>query len=164
MDWEDYINFDIDDITRFAGDEAVELIQSTVESTIEPLIRAVELAQSDRELEMAEAELEAYSMDITEAESLTEEIELNNLINYMGQSYKGDMDMIERYLELTGQGGGYGGGGGGGGGSTPSPIPDEPYTDEEPDWIDDEDDDYFWDMQWDDYLTNQLQDFFEIFF
>tara|TARA_R110002074_G_scaffold233083_3_gene404705 strand:- start:20 stop:451 length:432 start_codon:yes stop_codon:yes gene_type:complete len=116
MDWEDYINFDIDDITRFAGDEATELIRSTVESTIEPLIRAVELAQSDRELEMAEAELEAYSMDITEAESLTEEIELNNLIDYMGQSYKGDMDMIERYLELTGQGGGYGGGGGGGGG------------------------------------------------
>tara|TARA_R110000824_G_scaffold75627_2_gene191807 strand:- start:1011 stop:1430 length:420 start_codon:yes stop_codon:yes gene_type:complete len=110
MDWEDYINFDLNDITRFAGDDAVELIQSTVESTIEPLIRAIELAQSDRELEMAEAELEAYSMDISEAESLTEEIELNNLIDYMGQSYKGDMDMIERYLELTGQGGGPEGG------------------------------------------------------
>jgi len=111
MDWEEYLDFDLDDVREMAGEEAVEAIMELTESTIQPLLDALEFAESESEIEMAQSELDATRISFSEAQSITEEYELSHLTDYMGQAYKSDLEKIERYLELTGQG--YSGGGGG---------------------------------------------------
>jgi len=104
MDWEDYLDFDIEDIREIAGEEAVDIIQNLVESTIEPLLDQLEFADSEMEREVAEEELDSFRVSFDEAQSATEEQELAQLTDYMSQSYKSDTERIDRYLQLTGQG------------------------------------------------------------
>jgi hypothetical protein len=116
MDWEDYLDFDISQIEDMAGYDAVKAIKDLVESTIQPLIDALEFAESPAEIEMAEAELKATRISFDEAQTIAEDYELYHLTDLMSSSYK-DQDVIDRYLELTGQG--YYGGGGGGSSAAP---------------------------------------------
>lgn len=103
MDWRDYLDFDLEDIVRIGGDSVADAIQEVVESTIEPLIDQLEYAQSDAERELAQAELDSFRVGIDEAETITEEIQLDYLTGYMSQSYKYDQDLIDRYIEITGR-------------------------------------------------------------
>jgi len=108
MDWEDYLDFDIEDIREIAGDEAVDIIQNLVEDTIEPLLEQLEFADSEMEREVAQRELDSTRISFDEAQSETESLrlsqELDELTDYMSQSYKSDAERIDRYLQLTGQG------------------------------------------------------------
>lgn len=177
MDWQDYLDFDLDDVVRIGGDSVADAIQDLVESTIEPLIDQLEFAQSDAERELAQAELDSFRVGIDEAETIAEEFELDYLTEYMSQAYKYDQDLIDRYVELVGEGfsgGGSGGGGFGGGGSTPSP-PDEDDEleqlrkvldeiageEEEEEFIEDYS---FWDYEWEEELVEQISNFFDFFF
>ena len=85
MDWRDYLDFDLEDIVRIGGDSVADAIQEVVESTIEPLIDQLEYAQSDAERELAQAELDSFRVGIDEAETITEEIQLDYLTGYMSQ-------------------------------------------------------------------------------
>ena len=156
VDWRDYVPFDLDDFSY----ETQEEIQNLVQMNLDDLQRAIDLADSESELEMALADLEYYSFDYSEAE----QIELDELTDYMSSSYKYDIDKINRYLELTGQGGGgfVGGGGGGGGISTPTtpPLPED-----EEDFPEEEFDEYYdwWNTEYYEYV-DQIEDFFRTFF
>ena len=145
----------------------MDIIQNLVESTIEPLLDQLEFADSEMEREVALEEIDSVRISFGEAQSATEEVELNYLVDYMSQSYKSDFDLIDRYLELTGQGPysrSYRGGGGGGGSSTPSP----PVNKEIEDIIEEIEEDYDYEEWsfWDELLEFEeiVQSFFENFF
>lgn len=156
VDWRDYVPFDLDDFSLETQDE----IQNLVQMNLDDLQQAIDLADSDSELEMALADLEYYSFDYSEAE----QIELDELTDYMSSSYKYDIEKIERYLELTGQGGGGFVGGGGGGISTPT---NPPLPEEDEDFPEEEFDEYYdWWSQEIEYseFGDQIEDFFRTFF
>lgn len=115
-DWEDYIDFDIEDIREIAGDDAATMVQDTVQDILTDLLDAYDYASSEDETEMAEAALDEFMFTMDEALGIAEEFELEYLTEQMSQSYK-DQDIIDRYLELMGYGRS---GGGGGGGSSPT--------------------------------------------
>jgi len=112
-DWEDYIDFDIEDIRDIAGDDAVQMIEDTVQDILTDLLDAYDYASSEEETEMAEAALDEFVFTLEEAQAIAEDYELEYLRELMSQSYK-DQDTIDRYLELIG------------GGRRPEPTPPPP--------------------------------------
>jgi hypothetical protein len=102
-DWEDYIDFDIEDIRDIAGDDAVQMIEDTVQDILTDLLDAYDYASSEEETEMAEAALDEFVFTLEEAQAIAEDYELEYLRELMSQSYK-DQDTIDRYLELIGGG------------------------------------------------------------
>ena len=104
MYWEDYVDFNVDEIEDAVGSEALDAIRERVEASLSQLTEALEVAGSDAEREMAQAELDEFRIDTTEIESVLADFELEILTEYMSESFKDDQERIDRYLYLTGQG------------------------------------------------------------
>lgn len=117
---DDYIDFYPSVIRDNYGDTALDAVMNEVKSQFDQLITQIEFAGSDEERDFAIEQLQDFQFSESEALSIAEDYELDFLENYMSQSYKYDMELIQRYVELTG--GGY---------SQPS-APREPSPPREP--------------------------------
>jgi len=118
-DIEDYIDFTFGEIEWQFGEAAEETVRRYVEETLQEYFDNIRFAESKQEREFAIRELQDFRVTFDEVESLAEERELEDLYDYMGQSYKYDREKIDRYIELTSAFVPSGGGGGGGGSSRP---------------------------------------------
>ena len=106
MDWLDYIEFDPSEIADRFGEDALEALQEEVEGLIEELFSAFDYADSEEETELAEDAIDDFEFTESEALSFAEDFVMQDLLEYMQTtgSRKEDMDRINLYLELTGQG------------------------------------------------------------
>tara|TARA_R100001594_G_scaffold62118_1_gene96410 strand:+ start:7193 stop:7744 length:552 start_codon:yes stop_codon:yes gene_type:complete len=123
---EDYVQFDPYDIEERFGETALSAVMRDAQEQLDELISLYDFAESESEREFAIEQIGDFEYGESEAESVAEAYELDFLTDYMSQSYKYNMDMIGRYVELVGAGGGGAGGSySAGGGFTPSPPTEE---------------------------------------
>jgi hypothetical protein len=159
-DIEDYMSYTFDDIEWEFGERAVQAVKDEFEYRLMELLDRLDYAESKGEREQAIAELESFFIGSGEIESISEEAQLEELTDYMSQSYKDDREKIAKYIELTGSG--YFGGGGGGGGASPSLSPTISEEEEDIFDFDFEDLELFDEEEIDDYLEEIDFSFFDL--
>jgi hypothetical protein len=159
-DLEDYMDYSFNEIEWEFGETALQSVKDEFEYRLLELLDQLDYAESKGEREQAIAELESFFISSGEIQSIAEEGQLEELTEYMSQSYKDDREKIAKYIELTG--GGYSGGSGGSGGS-PSLSPTISEEEEDIFDFDFEDLELFDEEEIDDYLEVIDFSFFDLF-